>query len=63
MRNYLLAVFLLSFVTVGVSAQQVDDVHITPRMQTPPLAPPIPNVPTLAVRSRPLRVDVSSWCR
>src|SRR4051794_25622249 len=58
MRSYLLAVLLLSFVTVAALAQTSDDIHITPHIQTPSLAPPIAHVPTLAIRSKPLRVDV-----
>jgi Ca-activated chloride channel family protein len=49
---------LLCLVTIDVNAQTSDDVHITPHPQQKPLAAPIPGVPTLSVRSKPLRVDV-----
>jgi Ca-activated chloride channel family protein len=49
---------LLCLVTIAVNAQTSDDVHITPHPQQKPLAAPIPGVPTLSVRSKPLRVDV-----
>jgi Ca-activated chloride channel family protein len=49
---------LLCLVTIDVNAQTSDDVHITPHPQQKPLAAPVPGVPTLSVRSKPLRVDV-----
>jgi Ca-activated chloride channel homolog len=50
---------VLSFTSFAVLAQTSDEVHITPHVQEKPiLPPPTAGVPTLAIRSKPLRVDV-----
>lgn len=57
-RVFLISALIAAFGAIAAS-QTSDEVHITPReQQQKPMAPPIPNVPTLAVRSKPLRVDV-----
>lgn len=52
----LLLVTLL--VTVVAKAQSPDEVQITPHIKPKPLAPPPDAPPSLAIRSKPLRVDV-----
>ncbi len=53
-----LLVFSLAFVAIIAQAQSSEEIHVTPRVQSPPIAPPIANVPVLSSRARPMHVDV-----
>jgi Ca-activated chloride channel family protein len=57
-NRIVLGVLFLFVVTIVARGQSPEDIHLTPRIQTQPMPPPIDNVPLLSARSRPLRVDV-----
>jgi Ca-activated chloride channel homolog len=57
MHRYLPGVLLSVIVTIGATGQSAVDVHVTPHIQSIPAAP-VAKMPTLGIRSKPMRVDV-----
>ncbi len=51
-------VFFLTLLAAAASAQSLDDVQMTPQIKPQPATAPPDAPPSLAVRSKPLRVDV-----
>ncbi len=49
---------LMLLVTIAANAQSPDQVQITPHIKPQPATPPSDTPPSLAIRSKPLRVDV-----